>query len=273
MSRTYEGWIYTKTRKFEPNKRLQIGQILAKPFQPEFCLTPTGPLTVPGDVLQDKTEDSDPSRSSSHDLKTMFKLWADLNPLPVGADTDIGLERSNTLSWHFDSLKSTQITPTFQYVQASMEHGDVPAHLKTWRWRKRVFMVTGVTIAEGARMERSDKQSARANASAKADLSGAGLATAGGSGGLESKDSSMEKLEKTTDFILAYSLNEIFYRGIKHRPFRKGEVQSVQKDGDKDLEDGAHEIEAIIVDDIAEEPYRRGENDADEEGDDDIDLQ
>lgn len=265
MSRTYEGWIYTKTRKFEPNKRLQIGQILAKPFQPEFSLMPTGPLTVPGDVLQDKTEDSNVSRSSSHDLRAMFKFWADLNPLPVGADTDIDVERSNTLSWHFDSLKSTQISPTLQYVQASMEHGDVPAYLKTFHWDKRVFMVTGVTIAEGARMEKIDMQSAEAYASAKADLSGLGFATAGVAGGLEFKDSSMEKLGKTTDFILAYSLNEVFYRKITHRPFRKGEVQSIQKEGDKESEDSAREIDGIVVDDIAEEPYQSGDNDVDEE--------
>lgn len=234
---------------------------------------PTGPLAVPDDVLQDKTEDSNVSLSSGHDLKAMFKLWADLNPFPVGADTNIKVGHSNTLSWHFDSLRSTQITPTLQYVQESMEHGDVPGYLKTFRWDKRVFIVTGVTIAEGARMVKSDLKFAGAYASAKADLSGAGAATAGGAGGLESKDSSTEKLGETTSFVLAYSLHEVFYRQISHRPFRKGEVQSVPQDGSKESEDGASEVDGIIVDDIAEEPYQGGDEDVDKEVDDDINLQ
>lgn len=234
---------------------------------------PTGPLAVPDDVLQDKTEDSDVSQSSGHDLKAMFKLWADLNPFPVGADTDVKVENSRTLSWHFESLKSTQISPTRQYVQSSMEHGEVPSYLKTFHWDKRVFMVTGVTIAEGAKLVKSDLQSAGAYTSAKADLSGAGLSTAGGAGGLDFKDSSTEKVRGTSNFVLAYSLNEIFYRKITHRPFRKGEVQSVQKDGHKESEDSAREIDGIVVDDIAEEPYQGGGNDVDEEDEDDINLQ
>jgi hypothetical protein len=269
MSQTHDGWIFTKTRKFAPNGRLQIGQILAKPFQPEFSLMPTGPLPVPDDVLQDKTEDSNASLSSGHNLKAMFKLWVDLNALPVGADTGIHVEHSNTLSWHIDSLKSTQISPTLQYVQASMQYGEVPGHLKTWRWDKRVFMVTGVTIAEGARMVKSDLRSAGAHASAKADLSGVGLSTAGGAGQLESKDTNTEKLGGASNFVFAYSLNEVFYRKITHKPFRKGEVQSLQEDGSKEPEDGADEVDDVVVDDVAEEHYQGEDKDIDEEADDD----
>lgn len=234
---------------------------------------PTGPLPVPDDVLQDKTEDSNASLSSGHRLKAMFKFWADLNPFPAGADTGINFENSNTLSWHFDSLKSTQISPTRQYVQDLMEHGEVPGYLRTFRWDKRVFIVTGVTIAEGARMVKSDLQSAGAYASVTGDLSGAGLSTAGGAVEFESNKSRMEELGGTSNFVLAYSLNEIFYRKITHRPFRKGEVQSVKEDGTKESEDGAGEIDGVMVDDIAEKPYQGGDGDVDEEGDDDINRQ
>lgn len=225
---------------------------------------PTGPLPVPDNVLQDETEDSNASLSSEHDLKAMFKLWADFNPIPVGADTGIKVEHSNTLSWHFDSLKSTQISPTLDYVQDSMEHGEVPAYLKKFHWDKRVFIVTGVTIAEGARMVKHDLQSDGVYASAKVDLSGAGLSTVGGAVGHESKDSSTEEVGGTSNFVLAYSLNEVFYRKITHGPFRKGEVQSVQKDGIKESKDDASEIDGVLVDDVDEKPYQGGDEDVDE---------
>lgn len=267
MSQTYDGWIFTKTRKFAPNGRLQIGQILAKPFQPEFSLMPTGPLPIPDDVLQDKTEDSNITLSSGQGLKAMFRLWADLNAAPVSADIGTTVEHSNSLSWQFDALKSTQISPTLQYVQKSMEHGEVPHYLKTWRWDKRVFIVTGITIAEGARMEKEKSRFTEAHASASADFSGMDLLDTGAEARLESKDSKTEKLGGTSDFVFAYSLNEVFYRKVKHKPFTKGEVATgINGEESGDEED----IETAIVDDFAEDHYQGGDPDLDVNVGDDI---
>jgi hypothetical protein len=72
MPRTYEGWIFPKTRKFAANGRLQIGQIIAKPFEPEYCLLPEGPRHLPDGLVPDITEEHNISLDSEHDLKAMF---------------------------------------------------------------------------------------------------------------------------------------------------------------------------------------------------------
>lgn len=40
-----------------------------------------------------------------------------------------------------------------------MNHGDVPKGLKKWGFKKRVYMITGVQTAHGARMERKESHS------------------------------------------------------------------------------------------------------------------
>lgn len=94
----------------------QMG-VLGKPFQPETALMPRGPLPVPNDVIVDETEDKAVSIFSGSDLKVMFRVWAELNPVPVTGVASVHVDHSDSASWHFDSLKSQQITPPLTYVQ------------------------------------------------------------------------------------------------------------------------------------------------------------
>jgi hypothetical protein len=261
MPLTHDGWIFTTTRKFAPTGRLQIGQILAKPFQPEFSLLPIGPLPIPSDILRDETEDSNTSLSSAYDLKALFKLWADLNVLPAKGGASINIERSDRLSWNFDSLKSTQITPTRQYVQDSLQHGEVARYIEAWSWPwdRRLFIVTGVTIAEGARMEKSRSRAAAIEAAGNVGISSSGSARVGGEGHLESTDTNTERLGGASDFVFAYSLNEIFYRKVTHRPFRKGEVQSLPSERNTDGDTEQVEEDILVVDEVGDEFFQEGE--------------
>ncbi|KAL6835931.1 hypothetical protein J3E69DRAFT_319917 [Trichoderma sp. SZMC 28015] len=267
MSRTYDGWIFTKTRKFASNGRLQIGQVLGKPFQPESALMPRGPLPVPKDVIVDETEDKNVSISSESDLKVMFRMWAELNPVPVTGEANINVDRLDSAAWHFDSLKSQQITPPLTYVQDSMEHDEVPNYLKTWRWDKRVFIVTGVTVAEGATTAIKNARAAGFKASASGGPSAAGPGALGMAGELETISSNEETTGESSNFVFAYSVNEVYYRRMTHAPFRKGEVQSVGDDDETEIQGGAPVtmIETVVVDDIDEEPYKGGDEEVDKE--------
>lgn len=266
MSTTHEGWIFTKTRKFAVNGRLQIGQILAKPFEPEFCLLPEGPRPLPEKLVQDITEELNVSLDSEHDLKAMFNLWAETTAIPVKGSVGAKTEHSNKLSWQFDSLQSIQMSLPFDYVEESMQYGEVPRHLKEWhlkdwRWNKRIFILTGVTLAKGARMVKSDTKSSGVHGNLAGDGTTASApVSSGAEAQVESKHSTIEQVGETSNFVFAYSVNEVFYREKRQRPFRQGpgEVSSV---GDRpsinrpsDASANA-EIEAFILDEVAEETY------------------
>jgi hypothetical protein len=94
-----------------------------------------------------------------------------------------------------------------EYVEESMQYGEVPTleNLKDWRWNKRIFILTGVTLAKGAKMVKSDTMPE----------------TGGGEANVESKGSTTEKVE-ATDFIFAYSVNEVFYHEKIQKPYRQG---------------------------------------------------
>ncbi|KAH8898071.1 hypothetical protein GQ53DRAFT_742240 [Thozetella sp. PMI_491] len=269
MDQTHDGWIFTKTRKFAPGGRIQIGQILAKPFQPESALMPYGPYPLPDGLAVDVTEDTDVNLSTDTELTAMFKLWANINPISVDVAAGAHVDRSNSLSWHFARLSSRQISPPISYVQESLGHGEVPAHLKPPpRWWKRmgrdnnlrVFMVTGITVAEGATLVRKSHRSTRFHASGSSDVSGAGVLSAGGGGKFESTHTDLEKTGASSDFVFAYSVNEVFYRPVSHIPFRLGEPQSVGNGDEQPPDSGAEELlESVVVDDIDPEPYRAGD--------------
>ncbi|KAI0171207.1 hypothetical protein BJ166DRAFT_518147 [Pestalotiopsis sp. NC0098] len=274
MNATHDGWIFTRTRKFAPNGRIQIGQILPKPFQPESALMPFGPLTPPEKLAEDITKDENVDLSTETELTALFKLWANVNLVSVTASSGAHLDRSNSLIWHFDSLESRQISPPLSYVQDSIKHGEVPQYLnpptqKKSRWsfakksaERRIFMVTGVTVAQGARMARKNTRAAGAGISGSVDPSGTRVVAAGGKTNIESKHMDNEELGASSNFVFAYSVNEVFWRTLTHAPFRKGEVQNVDNSSAPD-ETTKEKLQSTVVDEIAEEPYQGGDDDVD----------
>ncbi|KAI9146879.1 hypothetical protein HJFPF1_13447 [Paramyrothecium foliicola] len=285
MDRTHDGWIFTQTRKFAPNGRIQIGQILSKPFQPESALMPFGPLAPPDGLAIDETKDENIDLSTETELTALFKLWANINPVSVTAGAGAHLERSHSLVWHFDSLESRQISPPLSYVQESVQHGEVPQYLnrpaeKKSRWplakksaegtERRIFIVTGVTVAQGARMTRKNTRATGVNATGSANPlgTGTGSVAAGGQAEIESKHKDSEELGASSNFIFAYSVNEVFWRTLTHGPFRVGEVQNIDNSHPPDGTTEEEQLRSIVVDDIAEEPYQGGDDSVDcyEEG-------
>ena len=234
MDRTHDGWIFTQTRKFAPDGRIQIGQILSKPFQPESALMPFGPLTPPEGLAKDETKDENVDLSMETELTALFKLWANINPLSANAGGGAHLERSNSLVWHFDSLESQQISPPLSYVQDSIKHGEVPQYLnppdrKKSRWPfakkladRRIFIVTGVTVAHGATMTRKNIRASGAGATASADPSSMGTVAAGGEAGMESNHVDSEELGSASNFVFAYSVNEVFLANDYPCAFQSG---------------------------------------------------
>jgi len=259
MLRTREGWIFTRTRHFKEGGRLQIGQVLADPFQPDTVLMPNGPLELPEDVIHDDTEETNVSWDSERGLKAMFNLWAEVTLLPVGATSGVKVDKTDNISWQFESLKTDQISPPLEYVKKAMRHGEVPHYLRKWRYDKRVFMVTGVTIAKNAQMVKINSNTTAVNATAKTDLESTGAPMTLGAGGeREVHNREVEKVGQATNFVFAYSVNEVFYNKLRQNPFHKGEVASTGKDyTPEELAEiaAAAAIEDFQVDDIDGDTY------------------
>ncbi|KAL7804087.1 hypothetical protein V8C43DRAFT_300218 [Trichoderma afarasin] len=126
-----------------------------------------------------------------------------------------------------------------------------------------------VTVAKGATIA-GKNINARATGfktSASGDPLGAGASGLGLTSKFETDRSNDESTGESSDFVLAYSVNEIYYRRMTHTPLRKGEVQSIEDDDGTEFQGGAPMtmIETVVVDDMNEENYWGGDEDGGKE--------
>lgn len=236
MTRTYKRWIFAKSCDNSPDGNLRLGQILAEAKDPAYVLQPQGPLpfVAEGKDYGIKPEVTSRSNVNLHDADTLsahFSCWANLGYVPVQFKASSTTTRSHDLSWHFDKLESQIISPSLDYIKAAMRHGDVEASLKNFQWpfRRRVYMVTGIRVVHGARMKRKDTSSTSNTGRAEGTAPDQSV-SAGAKFGVASESLESEEYGKATDFVFAYRLNEVKYRGIiTHKPYTKGETESADR--------------------------------------------
>ena len=230
MPRTYNRWILTKSCDFAPDGNLRLGQILAKPKDPAHVLQPCGPLPVHEGIQPEVTRRYNASIHDSNELSAQFSTWTDLGYIPVQFKVGSAKQRSQNLDWHFDKLESRTISPDLAYVNKAMRYGDVEESLKNWKnpFKRRVYMVTGVRIVSGARLQRRKAVSTKyigAAEGATPDLS----ISAGTHASFDASATESEEFDRASDFIFAYRLNEVHYRGkVSHRPYVNGETASAE---------------------------------------------
>ncbi len=193
----------------------------------------------------------------------MFKLWAEDTAIPVQAKMGGMVERSSQSDWQFDSLVSTQVTLPWDYTAKSIETPEVFKHLKEWHvrqwlWNKRLFIVTGVTVAKGAKMAKSDTRTIGGHAAVQGDLSSAAVpvpANMDGEISVVSKKSDKARME-VTDFVISYSVNEVFFEKQTQKPYRCGEVSSVGENASEHEDDLCdNEIIGFTLSDVCENAY------------------
>ncbi|KAF3928366.1 hypothetical protein ABW21_db0205146 [Orbilia brochopaga] len=230
MPKTHNRWIHTKSCEFSPAGNLSLGQILAEPKDPAFVLQPEGPLPIPEGIKVEDTSRENINLENKKELSSQFSAWTKLSYLPVHFKGSASATKVHNLTWHFDKIESRIISPTITYVEAAMRHGDVQASLREWMFKRRVYMVTGVRIAIGARMMRKDVLETSLSSSAKGGVPDQSLSTGIG-GGFANKSTDTEEFGAASDFVFAYRLNEVRYKGkITHKPYRGGEVASISAD-------------------------------------------
>lgn len=224
MAREYKRWIFTKACDFAPDGTLQLGQVLAKPKDPAYVLQPTGPLDLHEGMKVEHVTRENLNMQTNDEITGQFSAWAKLGYLPAYFKTSAATQRSHDYVWHFETLESYTTSPTLAYVTAAMRHGDVPATLKSFLFKTRVYMVTGVRVAKGARMRRRDQASTSLEAAGQTSGPDQSV-TAGTQVKMEEKKLDAEDFDKSSDFVFAYRLNEVRYRGtVAHKPYAGGET-------------------------------------------------
>lgn len=254
--------------EYNPNGSLSLGQILTDPFEPSLPLLPDGPLPI----LQENVEFSYQGAvtdSSGSLLDTSFRVWAEVDLLPIQGD--IGGHRlvGSSLSWHFDRLEGQIFVPRLPGVVEALKADTVVAQINRSRFnfRKRLYMVTGLRIARGARMVHTESHyfGAYANVGVDAATFGRAPVTSGVEGGFTNTTNNTRSFQGASDFVYAYRLCEVYYgKDVYVKPHTSGETycvadeeedQAMEMDGgDEDSEDVENE-NRILVEGISSLDY------------------
>ncbi|KAF4468175.1 hypothetical protein FALBO_4941 [Fusarium albosuccineum] len=137
----------------------------------------------------------------------------------------------------FDELQTLSFEPSDDYMRQSMSTPKVQQYLARHHLRKRIFIITGVKIAFGAKVK--DEESSLGNANISLGLDGTAVGVAVGVGphaeGTRGYSQSMS-FERAEPFVFAYRLREIRYRrGVaSDKPYRDGALYGAGGTKDKD---------------------------------------
>lgn len=251
MPRTYNRWIFTKSCEFAPDGNLRLGQILAEPKDPAYVLQPLGPLPLPDLIKPEITSRENISIQDRSELSAQFGAWAQLGYIPIHIKSNAAVSRIHDFEWYFEKLESRIMSPDIKYVEGAMRHGDVEASLRNFHFKRRVYMVTGVRIVSGARMRRKNTSSTSGETSAQGGPPDQ-FVTAGGRAQFTANSLDSEAFDKATDFVFAYRLNEVKYRGkVTHKPYTGGEAASADEpQAPKEGEVEVMDFEVLKVSDI-----------------------
>jgi hypothetical protein len=244
-------WILVRGCEYNPDGILSLGQILSSPFDPSNPLLPDYP--VPATNTEHSYQQS-VDISSSNSLGGSFGLWADVNFLPIGADVGGSAQIRKYNSWHFDCLEGQITVPRLEDIANILNTEDALKHIRRSRFnfRKRLYIVTGVRIARGARLDVKNSMFTGAQAKLGVDLTMiGGPANAGPKGSFSKAKETAYSFQQASDFVYAYRLNEIHYgKEISMKSYTKGETHAIQPPAQAD--------EGIIKTDMEEQILKYG---------------
>ncbi|KAI1112784.1 hypothetical protein F5Y14DRAFT_420032 [Nemania sp. NC0429] len=151
--------------------------------------------------------------------------------LGLGIDAAVDLEATDTSHFTFESLETTQFLPDPEYIQACVSAEPVRRYLEKSRYRKCVYVITGLKIVRGYATGRSSKgRAVDGTIGAGADASCTGVPVGGGSNvGVNVGIKEHVSWEGASDFVFAFRVRKVVVERktgavSREEEYRKGAV-------------------------------------------------
>ncbi|PCD31899.1 hypothetical protein FGRA07_09898 [Fusarium graminearum] len=201
---------------------IKLGSILRNitEFEPLNQVVETIPATqlYPVDVK----EQFEISLHELHSVNLNLKARAlGLLGLGTGASIERVKGSNDVISCH--RLETLSFNPTDSYIEASMEDSNVKRFMRSSRFRKPIYMVTGLKIARAAFRTSSTNSLLAVEHDTSLLPPGAPVAV-GGTVRCSISDDQGEKWDRSTDFILAFKVKKIWLdrkNKVKQGGYRK----------------------------------------------------
>ncbi|UKZ74548.1 hypothetical protein TrVFT333_002218 [Trichoderma virens FT-333] len=160
MANNQNLFFYAPTWDYPPNGPIKLGNVLTsvkKPERPLHCVPPTE-----SDVFSTKKmsvgHDKDQLRNEKFSiLVRFFSIFGFDIQQPEQPKTStlsdvyhlIKKQTSKENKFSFKTVETTQFVPTASYIQSCVENDDVRRFLQISRYRKPVYVITGLKVVTG----------------------------------------------------------------------------------------------------------------------------
>jgi hypothetical protein len=263
MPKQKKTWILVKGCEYRPQGALSLGQILTKPSEPSLPLLADGPLAVPEANIE-RSYQASVELTSHTTLEGSFKIWADVSILPVRGEVGSNTHKSQSLSWHFDRLETEIMVPRLSDVRTAISKDEVVAQINRnkFDFRKRLYMITGVRIARGARLVQSVSKAVGGVAKVGVDLTALTAAPLSVGPAAEISKTSRKdySFNDASDFVYAYRVCEVHYgKDVYTMPYNRGDTFRLERDNElqtsSEDEEDEEENPRVFVEKIDESDY------------------
>ncbi|KAM0546215.1 hypothetical protein ACHAPJ_011001 [Fusarium lateritium] len=219
-------YFYAPTWDSPPNGPIKLGNVISsvkRPDQPLFCYPPSEDTDIFKTEKKSVQYAKEKLKSGRFSILTKF-----LSVFGFGVDVGAEVERSDEETFVFQTLETTHFIPTAAYLQKCIEADRVRRHLEISRFRKPVYVITGLKVVTGAEANTLKSRTLGGNLSAEVDgtVWSGGAVPIGGGPGIEGKvtNSQRTKWEGSSDFVFAVRLSKVVVKKgeINEEEYRKG---------------------------------------------------
>jgi hypothetical protein len=157
-------------------------------------------------------------KNRSHDGAIgIFAKFAEALPIGGGASTAYGKNKVDI--YQFKKLETKYFIPTTPYIEKRVLESAVQDYLKEKKYRKRIYMITGLKIAHNPAAASLVSTTFTTQAKLGADLTALAVPVEIGTHGeISRKKGSATSFTGGSNFVFAFQLREITYKIVKGKP-------------------------------------------------------
>ncbi|KAJ3456639.1 hypothetical protein MRS44_016662 [Fusarium solani] len=232
-------FFYAPTWDYPPGGPIKLGNVITSvknPHRPLFCSPPPEESDVFRTEKKSVQYTKEKLRRGRFSILTKF-----LSILGFGIDIGAEIDRSDEETFVFDTLETTQFIPTPSYVQTCVEGKNVREFLERSKYRKPVYIITGLKVVTGAQANTIKSRSVGGTVGVEVDATiwTGGAVPVGGGPGVEGEvgNKISTKWEGSSDFVFAFRVSKVRVgEVVSEEDYRKGAMLEREYTKPKDPE-------------------------------------
>jgi len=234
-----------------PDGPIQLGHIVADLDDPCNALNWDSRINIlnPADkptIFHSKVHNFRATREQLRDAKV--GIWANfLSGIGFGSEASYQFDKKGEDEYTFDLVETHYFNPTIDYYQKSLKKQDVQAYFSMTSYRKPVYMITGMKIVRGGRVETTDSKGHKVVA--KLGFQGAAVGVPGSLGPeveFSTMTSNSTSFDASSDFVLAIRLKKLTCKRdgrVRDENFTKGAMFGLESTGADGIDDIVIEVD------------------------------